>query len=229
MPNIPPQPKVDQITWFENHLPLWAATPTAFGTSAAAVTALTTVVKAARSAYSAAQSARDLSKAATTAETEAVATMLVPGRQIVNTMKSFIEASGNTALWGQSGLTPPAGPGVAPTPTAPYAMSATLDSEGNVLVKWKTSQPKGVSGVIYSVRRSIDGGAYTLLDSVGEKKYTDESVPVGTVSVAYVVQAKRGRQFSNPSESLTIRFGRSTGGQGLTIASVTNGPSKLAA
>src|SRR2546430_16395724 len=40
--NVPPQPKVQQITWFETHLVPWAATPTAFGTTAAAVTALTT-------------------------------------------------------------------------------------------------------------------------------------------------------------------------------------------
>jgi len=97
-----------------------------------------------------------------------------------------------------------------------------------VIVKWKTSQPPGVSGVIYSVRRALDGGDYVLLDSVGGKTFTDETVPVGTQSVSYAVKAKRGLQMSGWSESLTIRFGR-IGGGGLTITSTETGPMKMAA
>ncbi|MBY0307700.1 MAG: hypothetical protein K2Q09_03070, partial [Phycisphaerales bacterium] len=125
----PPKPKLDQIVWFENHLPLWAAAPAAFGITAAQVTALTTAVTKARKAYNAAQAARDASKAATTGENTAVASMLVSGRALVNIMKSFIESvtPPNTALWGQAGLEPDAGPGTAPDPTAPFRLSATLD------------------------------------------------------------------------------------------------------
>lgn len=230
MSNIPPQPKVDQITWFENHLPQWAAAPTTFGTTAAAVTALTTAVKNARTAYSNAQAARDASKAATTGETMAVQAMLIPGRAMVNTMKSFIEASGNTALWSQAGLEPNAPIGTAPDPVAPYQLSANLDSTGNVIINWKTSQPAGVSGVIYSVRRALDGGDYVLLDSVGGKTFTDETVPVGTQSVSYTIKAKRGTQMSGWSEALTLRFGRVGGGMAIMSAETTSAPAmKMAA
>ncbi len=229
MPNVPPQPKVDQITWFENHLPLWAATPTAFGATAAQITAMTTAVTAARKAYNDAQAARVASKAATTNENQAVGAMLTSGRSLVNVMKSFIENAHNPALWGAAGLEPDATPGTAPAPSAPSKLTATLDSEGNVIVKWKAAQPIGVSGVIYSVKRAIDGGEYTLLDSVGGKVFVDDAVPVGTQSVSYVAKAKRGSQSSEWSEALTIRFGRL--GNGLTIASmqVAPTPSKLAA
>ena len=157
-----------------------------FGVTAAQVTALTTVVTDARKAYNSAQAARDASKAATTSENSAVAAMLASGRPLVNIMKSFIEAATppNSALWGQAGLEPNGLSGTAPSPTAPYQLSATLDSQGNVIVKWKTSQPAGISGVIYSVQRSIDGGACVLLDSVGGKVFTDEQVPIGTQSVS---------------------------------------------
>jgi hypothetical protein len=139
-------------------------------------------------------------------------------------MKSFIESvtPPNTALWGQAGLEPDAGPGTAPDPTAPFMLSASLDSQGDV-VKWKTSQPAGVSGVIYSVQRAIDGGGFVLLDSVGGKTFTDETVPVGTQSVSYTVRAKRGTQMSAWSEALTIRFGR-VGGGGFAITSTETGP-----
>lgn len=224
MGNVPDK-TLEQIVWFENHTPLWAATPTAFGATAAMVTAVTTAVTNARKAYNDAQIARQASKNATVALHEQAGTMLDLGRDLVNVMKSFIENANNPTLWGQAGLEPPAPPGTAPAPNAPYQLTGSLDSVGNVIVRWKASQPRGVYGVIYSVSRSIDGGDYVLVDSVGEKEYVDEAVPEGTRTVAYVVRAKRGKQFSDPSEALSLRFGR--GGAGLTIVSQSS--TKLAA
>ena len=227
--NIPPQPKIDQIVWFETHLPLWAASPVTFGITAAQVTVVQNSTSNARKAYDSAQAARQASKNATTAEDMGVKSMLTVGRDLVNIMKSFIENSNNLALWSQAGLEPPAPAGTAPDPVAPTKLSATLDSQGDVIVSWKTSQPAGVSGVIYSVRRSIDGGQFVFLDSVGGKTFTDETVAIGTQSVAYALKAKRGTQMSDWSEALTIRFGRIGGGGGLFIASSESTPAKMAA
>lgn len=228
MGNIPDK-RLEQIVWFENHVPLWAAAPTTFGVTAAQVTTLDNAMKAARSAYTNAVNARQASKNATVALGEQTGTMLGSGRDLVNVIKAFIENSNNPALWSQAGLEPPAPPGTAPAPTAPYMLTGTLDSLGNVIVRWKASQPQGVFGVIYSVSRSIEtgggGSGFVLLDSVGEKEYIDEAVPEGTRSVSYIVRAKRGKQFSTPSESLTLRFGRAGGG--LTIVSQSS--QKLAA
>ncbi len=228
MSNIPSQPKLDQIVWFETHLPLWAATPTAFGITAAQVTVIDTATKSARSAYNAAQTAKQAAKNATIAQDAQVRTMLAGGRDLVNIMKSFIENTNNLSLWAQAGLEPNARPGTAPDPTAPYTLAGSLDSQGNVIVKWKASQPAGISGVIYSVRRSVDGGPFVLLDSIGGKVFTDETVAIGTQSVAYAIKAKRGAQASEWSEALTLRFGR-VGGGGMFIASSESKPVKLAA
>lgn len=224
MSNIPPQPKVDQIVWFETHIPLWQAAPTTFGVTAAMITNLHTAVKAARAAYDAAQGARQAAKSATTTQDMQVKAMLTQGRDTVNIMKSFLENANNPALWGEAGLEPNATPGTAPAPTAPYELFATLDSQGNVIVKWKASQPVGVSGVIYSVRRSINGASSVLLDSVGGKEFIDETVPIGTRTVSYAVKAKRGTSMSGWSESLTIMFGRVGGGGGIMIASTETTP-----
>lgn len=224
MGNIPDK-RLEQIVWFENHVPLWAASPTTFGVTALQVTAVDTAMKAARTSYTNAVNARQASKNATVALGEQTGTMLSGGRDLVGVIKAFIENSNNPALWSQAGLEPPAPPGTAPAPTPPYMLTGTLDSLGNVIVRWKASQPQGVFGVIYSVSRSIDGGEFVLLDSVGEKEYIDEAVPEGTRSVSYVIRSKRGKQFSTPSESLTLRFGRAGGG--LTIVSQTS--QKLAA
>lgn len=222
MPNIPPQPAVNQITWFETRYQTWLDSPATFGIDVATATELKSATMAARSAFEAARAARTAAKAATQTQDAEVREMLGVGRNVVNTIKAFIEQSGDPTLWGQASLEPPAPPGTAPNPVAPNALTASLDSEGNVLVRWKASQPRGVSGVVYTIRRAIDGGEYSILDTVGGKEFIDEGVTFGTTSVSYTIQAKRGRQVSPLSESLTVRFGR--GGGGLTIASVTSGP-----
>lgn len=228
MPNIPPQPKIDQIEWFETHIDAWLATPTAFGITQPIAEEVKNKTSAARAAYEAAVMAKQASKNAVNAQDEAVRAMLEVGRDTVNIMKSFIENSGNTALWGEAGLEPDAPRGTAPDPTSPFDLSAGLDSEGNVILRWKAAQPRGVFGVIYSVRRSLEGGPFTLLDSVGEKEFVDDGITTGTMLVSYTVQAKRGRQVSPLSTALTIRFGHAAGG-GMSIASMSEEPIRKAA
>jgi hypothetical protein len=212
----------NQITWFETRYPTWLDSPATFGIDAATATELKSATMAARAAYEAARAARTAAKAATQSQDAQVRDMLSVGRNVVNTIKAFIEQSGDPTLWGRAGLEPPAPPGTAPNPVAPNRLTASLDSEGNLIVRWKASQPRGVSGVVYTIRRAIDGGAFSILDTVGGKEFIDEGIPVGTRSVSYTIQTKRGRQVSPLSESLTVRFGR--GGGGLTIASITSAP-----
>jgi len=60
-----------------------------------------------------------------------------------------------------------------------------------------------------------------LLDSVAGKTLTDETIPIGTRSVAYRIQAKRGTQTADWSEALTVRFGRACGGLTITSSETT--------
>ena len=228
MSNVPSQPKVEQIIWFENHIPLWSASPVSFGATAGMVTSVLNATKAARDAYTVAQNAKQATKNAVTGQDEQVRSMLLVGRDLVNVMKAFIANTNNPALWAQAGIEPNTAPGTAAAPTAPFELSAEIDSQGDVLVKWKARQPRGVSGVIYSVRRSIDGADFALLDSVGEKVFSDETVPVGAHMVTYAVKAKRGKQSSDWSAALEIRFGH-IGGGGLAIVSTSTQAMKMAA
>lgn len=228
MSNIPSSPKVEQIIWFEQHLPLWAATPTAFGATAAMITSLGTAVAQARKAYNDAQASKLATKAAITNQDEMIAAMLTPGRDLVNLMKGYIANANNPALWGQAGIEPNSGPGAPLVPTAPYELSASLNSAGEVILRWKATQPQGVSGVIYTVSRSVDNGPDTIQDSVGEKEYVDSNVIYGTQTVSYVVRSKRGKQTSDWSPALLLRFGRAAGG-GMSIISTDSQAVKMAA
>lgn len=218
MPNIPSSASLAELlAWMEQHADLWDNAPTSLGITPQMASSFNAVVGQARKDFDAANDARLASKQATVARTESFRTMRRNASDLVNTIKSFIEQSGNANLWAQAGLEPAAPRGTTPPPNAPTDLSATLDSEGNLNLKWKASQPRGVSGVVYFVKRALNNsGTFTQLDTVGEKKFTDSTVPSGATSVDYIVTAKRGGQQSAPSSTLSIRFGRGTGG-GLTI------------
>lgn len=221
MPNIPNTSNALLLTWMEQHLAVWEAAGPAIGADPAALTAFESLVTNARKNFDAAGVSRLASKQATVAQNESFRDMKREASDLVNTIKSFIEQSGNNNLWATAGLEPPAPRGESPPPTSPFDLSATLDSEGNLLLKWKARQPQGLSNVIYSVRRAFNGsGTYTLLDTVGGKKFLDTSVPFGTTSVSYTVVAKHGTNFSAPSSSLTLQFGRAPGG-GLSLVGET--------
>lgn len=217
MPNIPNTTNALLLAWMEQHVTLWQAAPATIGLAPSIVSAFGTLVAGARKDFDTANAIRLASKQATVAQQETFRDMKREASDLVNTVKSFIEQSGNANLWATAGLEPPAPRGETPPPNAPFQLGATLDSEGNLLLKWKASQPQGVSSVVYSVRRAFNNtGAFVLLDTVGGKKFLDTTVPTGTTSVSYTVTAKHGTNVSAPSESLTLRFGRAQGG-GLSL------------
>lgn len=221
MPNIPDTSNALLLAWFEQHSALWQATPTAFGITAPIALALNAVIGQARKDFDSANAARLASKQATVTQNESFRDMRRDGGDVVNTIKAFIEQSGNTALWGQAGLEPPAPRGTTPPPTAAFELATNLDSEGNLTLTWKASQPRGVSGVVYFVRRSLNNAAFVQINTVGEKVCIDTTIPQGTTSVAYNIVAKRGGDQSPLSETIQIRFGHAPGG-GLTIVSETH-------
>lgn len=219
MSNIPTGKIEDQLLWLENHMNLWQLVESEIGLSVAQVTQMKSLVQEARGKYTDARNARDAAKYATTAQGIALKAAKVQASDLIDTIKNHIANTANSeGLWAVAGLNPPAPRGTVPPPNAPTNLSASVDSYGNVVVKWKASQPRGASGTVYSVTRAFNNGAnFTLIDVVGEKQFVDSTVPLGTSSVSYIVTAKRSGTSSVPSERLTIQFGRVGLGSGLTI------------
>lgn len=210
MPNIPDTSNNLLLAWFESHVSGWEADPGAFGVPPEKIDELRAALDRARADFNAANAARQASQQATLAQNLSIRAMRTLGSGVVNSMKAYIEQSGDHRLWGASGLEPVAPRGTLPPPVAPVHLSTRLDSMGHVTVLWKGRQPRGVDGVVYFIQRSLNGGPYVLLDSTGEKSYTDETVPVGTHSVSYIVTAKRGGQESRPSPAAVAYFGSRT-------------------
>jgi hypothetical protein len=129
------------------------------------------------------------------------------------------------------GLNVRATPSPAPAPGTPFGFKVELiPADGSVVLTWKCNNSRRGEGVLYAMARKVDDATEWFgLGNVGERKFTDSTIPAGTTSVTYRIQAQRTTSQGEPA-TFTIAFGggAGAGAGGATIASVTPGP-KIAA
>jgi len=83
---------------------------------------------------------------------------------------------------------------------------------GATVLKWKGNNPGGSSNVSYIVRRKLAGAAdFAFIGTAGSsgpdaRTYTDSTLPQGVDSVAYLITATRGSS-TGPSVQVQVRFG----------------------
>jgi hypothetical protein len=225
MSSILPKGAVDRVTFFENHNDTWSTNAVAIGTTAAAVTALTTLTTAARDAYNAQQLAQDQAKAATQTFKDAVAAMSSSGTDIIKQIKAKAAVDGNS-IYTLALLPVPAIPAPMPAPGQPTDFSIDLSQGGTLTLKWKCANPPGSQGTMYQVSRRVGtAGEMLIIGASGSKQFIDETVPAGSASVTYRIVAIRSTA-QGPEALFTVNFG--VGGGGEMVASVESSP-KLAA
>ena len=84
---------------------------------------------------------------------------------------------------------------------------ATLSVNGSLGLKWKNTNPTSASGVVYQIfRRTSASGEFTYLGGVGEKKFTDSTIPAGSSEITYQIQAVRSTSVG-PWAEFTVRLG----------------------
>lgn len=207
-----PQKLADRIAWYGNRIDAIKATPTAFGVTAAQATALDNAIKAAQTALTNAQKARDAAKAATVAQDSAMSVMNRAGNIVVTAIRTFADNQATTAardaIYVAVQMDPPSPPTPAPSPETPQDVKADPNADGTVTVKWKAT---GNAGSVYRVLRALAGNTqYSQIGLLSGKTFVDTTVPAGTVSCLYQVQAVRGELSSPPSQPVQVKFG--TGG-----------------
>jgi hypothetical protein len=225
MSNILPRTALAKVEFFENHDPTWATNAVAIGTTAAAVTALTTKTTAARAAFNAQQLAQEQAKAATQTFKDAVAAMTGAGTDIIKQVKAKAATDGNS-IYTLALLPVPAIPAPIPAPGTPTNFIVELSQGGALTLRWKCANPAGSQGTMYQVSRRVGTtGAFNVVGASGTKQFLDDTVPAGVASVTYRIVAIRST--AQGAEALfTVNFGVS--GAGEMIASVVSAP-KLAA
>ncbi|MFT3685849.1 MAG: hypothetical protein QM783_13160 [Phycisphaerales bacterium] len=226
-----PSTKLGRIEWCEARIAAWTAAPTTIGLTLAEVTALGAQIKDARQAYDAAIKAKNTAKDSTVTSDNEASTMTTLAANAIKHIKAYAASSANPdAVYAAASVPPPAAPGPTPPPGQPTNFTFDLDTNtGGLVVHWKCTNPAGVSGVVYTVRRAIGAAPATTVGVTGEKKFSDTTIPAGSSSITYQVFGQRGSQIGPASNPVTVRFGSGGAMQVFEETADTSANVKLAA
>lgn len=216
----------DLINWCNVHQDLWTTNATSIGLSSGQAVAFKNATAALVTASSDAQNARQASKDATMILRSAVDSIRTLGNADINIIKAYATTTGDDRVYSKAGITPNDPPSTLPNPVAPTQFTAGVNTDGSITIKWKVSQPAGISAVTYIVTRRINGGdgPFVLVANEGSNKsFTDMTLPIGVDKVEYIVQPKRGMDFGPQSPIFAVQFGSVMGG-GMSIATMQSVP-----
>ncbi len=226
MASVLPSDRQGLIEFANVHAAVWSSAPATIGLTPAQVTAISNALESAIAGQNSVAVARTNSKTATSVFSENISDLRSSLSEAVRNIKAFAESSANPEnIYNLAQIPSPSDRGPSVPPNRAYELAATLDiSTGALSVRWKASQPQGVTGVVYQIRRAVTNtsgvtGDFSLVGAVGGKTFQDFTVPGGVRGVRYQIQAQRGTLTSPWSDTLEVNFGvAGFGGPGATGA-----------
>jgi hypothetical protein len=224
MGTVMPRDNAQMVTFGNMHIDPWNVNMVAIGVASADYMDFKSAASDAQAALTAAETARINSKAATDAYYSAVAKLRAKAAICVRSIQAKAKATGDTNIYALAQISPPDPRSHTGQPPAqPTTLRATLNPDGSITLTWKCSNPRGVSRVVYFVQRKLDTETeFTLVDTVGEKMFTDKNLPFGTQQAVYMITGKAGSLTGPVSEAFTVMFGTGGGGA-LTIVGTSTG------
>ncbi len=215
-----PKNKPQMRDFGHTHAPLWVANAAQISLTPAQATLFADLVAAFESSSESVLATRMESKSATLTNNKDYQSVSALCGALINQIKAYAEATNNAEVYTLSGLSPDNPPSQAPVPVPPQQLTATLVPDGSLLLKWKVTQPAGLSGVQYRIFRKLAGQSeFTLIGTAGGKKtFSDATIPFGSDGVTYQIVPWRGDVTGDPSNAFEFRFGAA--GPGLTVSEV---------
>jgi hypothetical protein len=211
---VVPNRIVDKIAFFESRVDRWTTNAVAMGTTAAAVTAMAAKAVAARDALAAQEVAANAAKTATETLRLAVEALNSAGAGIIEQVRTQARTAG-PGVYALADLPLPAVPSSRPAPGQPTEFKAALLANGMLQLKWKCPNPPGAAGTIYQIWRKFTlDEAEVYIGGSGRREYIDNTVPRGTSSIIYQIQAVRST-VAGPWSQFIVSLG-STGGVTVT-------------
>jgi len=213
---IVPKSLSGKLEFYESHVPAWVEDPAAIGLTPEMVAGQAARTAAARAAYDAHLALLSASKAATQRYYAAVAAMHSgpgAGADMVEAIKNFAQREDDPGVYTRALIPPPAARGTAPPPGRPYDFRLRLQQDGALDLSWACDNPKGTTGTMYEVRRSVDGvggvgvgGPMEFVAAVGVKRFTDATIPAGAATIVYQITALRSTRRGEPAQFI-VNFG----------------------
>ncbi len=211
---VVPSKIADRLAFYEQHLPIWATDPTAIGLNVGQISNLATFVADARAKFDATQDARADARAATTLQTNAMATMSDLGADLIKTIRAYAETTNDPNVYGIAQIPPPAPPTPAGPPDKPTELEARILLPFGIGLTWKGTTAQSA---YFGIWRQLPGEtAFSMIKTTSEKSFEDRTLPGGIDGVVYYIAAVRD-SFEVNSASLTISFG-ADGTASLTLA-----------
>ncbi|MEQ1822266.1 MAG: hypothetical protein ABL949_07140 [Fimbriimonadaceae bacterium] len=201
---IVPQTKVGALLWGHVHLESFSD-PMPIGLSAQQSAEYAAALAEFEAAVTAANQARNEARGKTALADSAWAKFQRVSASCLATIKAKAEASPEPhVIYGRALIPPaktrtPAGPPVDVT-----NLSAHLQNDGSVLLKWKGTLKQGQ---FFSVWRKLESQSWTQLGSIAGKSFTDPGLPAGSVAAQYMIRSHRRNKTSPGCEPIVILFG----------------------
>lgn len=200
-----PRTRRGKLAFYEAHLAPWGEHRAAIGLDDEQVGELAARLEATRAALLAAEEARAAARAATAAFRAEAAALAELGSGMIASIRvtaDRAEATGGDPadVYALAQIPAPKRRGRAPAPGTPYALRAELLADGALALVWKCDNPRGPSGTMYEIHRSLDGGPFAFLGLAGERRATDRTLPAGTASVVYRITAARSTRRGEPAQ-----------------------------
>ncbi|MGH7132676.1 MAG: hypothetical protein ACREJO_12090 [Phycisphaerales bacterium] len=212
MPAILPRDPRQLVTFAQFHAPVWQQHAAELGLSPQQLQDLLAGTSEGAATAAAAQEARYASLGATQVYYDAAARLRDVLGACMATIHATAAASAEPVETYTTAQVPvPRRPGrSAGDPAQPENLRATLLWDGSLRLNWSARQPAGVTGVVTLVLRRLPGEGDTdfrLIDLVGGKTWTDQTLPPGTTAAEYQLQGRRGDRTGPLSNILSVPFG----------------------
>jgi len=206
---VVPTSRDEMLTFFENHLPLWAKNPAAIGLSADQLAALTEAVTDTRTSRET-RLATDLAARAALHDLKLKAAALRDlGTDLVAVIKAYAEVNDDPGVYTAAQIPPPRASSPLGSPPVPTEVAASINAFGVAVITWKGNRSGGTYYIIERQLTSLDHivGPWTHAGSSAVSEAIDPAVPVGQRAVRYRVHARRPAGRSPVAYSNTLIFG----------------------
>jgi hypothetical protein len=204
-----PKDKPGKILFVKTHLQPWTEHAEQIGSSPELIAQLAAATEAARLARAAQRQAINAAQAATMNYNRLVDEMAELASAVVLQVRSKARTTGDS-VYALASLPLPKKASAIKPPGKPSDFKLEANQDGSVVLRWTCKNPRGAVGTMYQVRRKLGDplspGSFEFLGYVGEKEFVDETIPPGTASLQYEVQAIRSTS-KGPEARFAFNFG----------------------
>lgn len=193
-----PRRNQSKILYFKTHVPKWAENAEALGLSAETIAELQAKTEAANALANTQREVQSLLAAKTAALNNALDKLSNLGAAAIQTIRARAKNAGPEVYLLGWLSQPEKGSPVAP-PGKPEGLRLEL-MDGWLSLRWTCANPRGSSGTMYYLHRSLDGGAMAFLGISGAKTFVDQTVPAGTTTIVYRIQSFRSTKLGTSSD-----------------------------